>query len=517
LIDPSCAGSSWTKTEYAILIVDDDRGVARALQRVVESAGHTVAVATDRETCLQLVQSGPVGLVLMGLEGNAGHNLLAELAAGSARPDILVHTSNLDSPPALWAQENGIRELFEKPAPPQVLLDWIGRLERRRKGEPESTSMARAEVGLERLLGTAPAMAAIRSQVQRVAEFPRMSVLVCGETGTGKELVANAIHDLTCPTEPFISVNCSAIPEALFESEIFGHAAGAFTNARAARIGLLEAAGSGTIFLDEIGELPLSMQPKLLRVLETRMFRPVGANKERELSARVISATNKSLTEAKDTFRPDLYYRLAGFAIGTPALRDHPSDIGPLATNFLRRFCRDHGHPSLRLTGDAKSLLETHFWPGNIRELRGVIENAAVSTSGSSLSAEDLIGALGARGFVRKGPDQVVVQANRNNLVPQQLPPSTQRAHAPPLAPTEDFFEAPPPPSSGTSLVGTHGEFKSLPTLEKHVITDIIIDCEGNLSLAARTLGIPRSTLRDRLKRYGIALPEKSKRLSERD
>ncbi len=516
----------------------------------MESSGaHALAAESLSDARRALERLAPA-VILMGLEGQDGVDLLRSLQQREPAPELIVHTESTSSLTAVWAAEQQVQEVFEKPVAPSVLLDWTQRLLRRRRGEPESVTLQRCHVGLGRLLGGSNKIQTLREQVLRVAEFPLMSVLVCGETGTGKELVARAIHELTCPEAPFVSLNCAAIPENLFESEFFGHCAGAFTGAKTRRTGLLEEAASGTFFLDEVGELPTLMQPKLLRVLETRAFRPVGGNRELPLEARIIAATNRTLTQARETFRPDLYYRLAGFALDTPALRERREDVLLLANAFLREFCRFHGRPTMKISPEASALLKEYGWPGNVRELRGVIENAAVSAYQGVIRRVDIKLALGSRGASLSSPSpeneasRDVVPAPASIELPQagdssSLPQSREgRAVEPsePLSseregvvsgaaaltqgvPSTDEYSATAPsvlgsPSSGLALVGKGAAFASLPELEQYVITEVYEQSRGNLSRAARTLGIPRSTLRDRLKKFGIAPLSSQKRES---
>lgn len=546
---------------FSVLIVDDQPAVARAIARVIASHDAEVQVASSLDEARKAVFHQSPDVAVMGLEGGDGLSLLVELMSLDTAPEVIVHAESPSSPAARWAAAHNLQEVFEKPAEPKVLLDWTLRLLRRRRGEPESVRLPGMEAGLGRIIGHAPAIAAIREQILRVAEFPTMSVLVCGETGTGKELIARAIHELSCPDAPFVSVNCAAIPESLFESEVFGHSPGAFTGAQGRRTGLLEEATGGTFFLDEVGELPAAMQPKLLRALETRRFRPVGANREQPLAARIISATNRTLTQARETFRPDLYYRLAGFSIDSPPLRDRAEDLSILAELFLRAFCRLHGRPMMSLTSEAVQALRKHRWPGNVRELRGVIESAAISARENRIEVDQIREALSSRGARLSSlpaPGEAVPQtwsseshaarflappspgafelerlgkpsgATRSPFSPvDETPPQTIREGQPArtspsgeeassndeAAPSTSWMEG-APPSSGTALVGKRGLFETLPELEEFVISDVFRECQGNLSMAARTLGIPRSTLRDRLKKYGIELPANTRHKS---
>ena len=317
-----------------------------------------------------------------------------------------------------------------------------------------------------RLLGETGAIRELRAQIRRIGQFRDVSVLIEGETGTGKELVADAIHAVTDREAPFVSINCAAVPDNLFESELFGHEAGAFTSAKGARAGLLEEAGGGTLFLDEIGEMPATVQAKLLRVLETREFRRVGGNRARRLGARVISATNRTLSgAAEDPLRSDLYFRLAGYTIVTPRLRERAADIPLLARSFLQRFAARYEGASGRITDDAVDLLQRYDWPGNVRELRVVVENAAVLATPNAVDAEVIEQVLAVRG----------------------VEPSSREAQSG-VHPASRFGQ-----SGGVSL----------PDLEREAILGAFSKYSPNLSKTAKHLGIPRSTLRDRLRKLG--------------
>ncbi|HTV25893.1 MAG TPA: sigma 54-interacting transcriptional regulator, partial [Polyangiaceae bacterium] len=244
----------------------------------------------------------------------------------------------------------------------------------------------------DEILGNAPEIRLVRRQVRRIATYPDVSVLILGETGTGKELVARAIHDLSAPDEACVALNCAAISESLFESELFGHERGAYTGAHAARVGLLEQAGAGTVFLDEVGEMPVHLQPKLLRALETRSFRRVGGGRDVPLRARIVSATNRTLSRKNhNVLRSDLMFRLAGFTVAIPPLRARLGDMVSLAQRFLREFLERHARSRpLGFTSAAVGELSRHSWPGNVRELRAVVEQAAILASGAMIEGYDI-------------------------------------------------------------------------------------------------------------------------------
>jgi DNA-binding NtrC family response regulator len=315
----------------------------------------------------------------------------------------------------------------------------------------------------DEILGSAPAIRLVRRQVRRIARYPDVSVMILGETGTGKELVARALHDLTAAGDPYVALNCAAISESLFESELFGHERGSYTGAHAAHAGLLEQAGQGTVFLDEIGEMPAHLQPKLLRAIETRSFRRVGGTRDIPLRARIASATNRSLSRQKhDVLRSDLMFRLAGFTVLLQPLRDRLSDLPALAQKFLRDFLNRHARSRpMGFTSAALGELSQHSWPGNVRELRAVVEQAAILASGALIEACD-VGAC---------------------LNEWQCAKEAEAAS----------------PVSAAPILGS----RSLDEVQRDMVLRTVERFRGNLTKAAHELGIARSTLRHRLRRYG--------------
>ena len=330
--------------------------------------------------------------------------------------------------------------------------------------------------------GESLVMQRVREQVERVARFQNVPVLVLGETGTGKELVARAVHDMSLTArEPFVALNCAAIPANLFESELFGHAAGSFSGASKARLGFLEEARTGTVFLDEVGDLPSELQPKLLRVLEERQFRRVGSNEMLPLRARVVSATHLDVARSR-VLRRDLFYRLSGFTITLPALRDRTSDIHELATAFLVDFSARHGMPSVRLSIEAELELSRYRWPGNVRELRSVVDRAAILSDAGFVRATDVVEAIRH------------AQAQSPPPRPSSLPPAAPRAAPPAVEPVS------------SRVVAFPSTPRTLPEIERDVLEEAFRESRQNVSETARRVGLPRSTVRDRLRKLGILL-----------
>jgi DNA-binding NtrC family response regulator len=324
------------------------------------------------------------------------------------------------------------------------------------------------------IIGQSLAVRLMREQIATVARFRDLPVMIMGETGTGKELVAQAIHRLGGRRGDLQAINCAAVPEELFESEVFGHEAGAFTGAKSARAGLFELAGQGTVFLDEVGEMQALLQAKLLRALETRHFRRVGSNRTLELGARIVSATNRPLRGLPlEPMRSDLYFRLAAYTITTPPLRERMEDIALLAPALLRRLAAVYFSNAVDLTPRAIEALHAHDWPGNVRELRSVLLHAAIHTRGGTIGVEHIAAALRAR--ERLDDDS----GSRPSSQPPELTPSPGSTPAPPVK-------------------------NGLQHAERSLILDIYTQSRENVSVAARRLGMARTTLRDKLRKYGL-------------
>ncbi|MCC6619620.1 MAG: sigma-54-dependent Fis family transcriptional regulator [Deltaproteobacteria bacterium] len=379
-----------------ILLVDDDPDALDALALSLESVGFEVDRRTSLATGVEALTSGEHALLVTDLDlaGESGLDLAQR--AKELRPElpIIVVTGHATVGSAIEAMRAGVWDYLTKP----VSAD---ELELQVKRALEHTRLAREVRALRRvaaeqegldLLGTSDAVAELRELVQRVAATD-VGVLILGESGTGKEVVAQAIHKQSARAAgPFVPVNCAALPETLFESELFGHVRGAFTDARKARRGLFLEADGGTLFLDEIGEMPLAMQPKLLRALQERVVRPVGGDEGLPFDTRVIAATNRDLVEAiaAGTFREDLYYRLNVVQLDLPPLRARGTDVLVLAQTFLDRFAERHKQPVRALSPGAAEQLLRYRWPGNVRELMNAIERAVALSRGEIIEAADL-------------------------------------------------------------------------------------------------------------------------------
>jgi DNA-binding NtrC family response regulator len=476
-----------------VLVVDDDSVMVRALQRVLALQGFEVDTALDGRAALSRLESNDYDVMLLDLRmGSMDGMEVYEMAQERSPPATIIHSAHIDVQTAVTATRAGVQDVMQKPVPEEVLTARIRELAAQRRARSLTSESgprpSLAEESLLRLVGASDKARELREQVRRVAQFRDVPVLIQGPTGTGKELVAQAVHALTCPNEPFVSVNCAAVPEQLFESELFGHEAGAFTNARTARVGLFEEAGNGTLFLDEVGEMPLALQAKLLRVLEIRQFRRVGGTRTRVFGARVVSATNRALTTSLGgTMRADLFFRLAGYAIRTPTLAERSTDIPDLARHFLFEFGRRHQVGKVTLGPGALQCLVQYAWPGNIRELRAVVENAIIVAQNGLIERSDIELALRARsGPASDGSESWTGPAVAK--VPEAEAEATRIASRPLDVQSQTQLRRP----------------ASLPNLQRDLILQAFEESRHNLSRAAQDLGIPRSTLRARLKRYGV-------------
>jgi DNA-binding NtrC family response regulator len=453
-----------------VLVVDDDDAIRETIERNLARWGYSVAVASSAEEGLSKVHGFDPGLVItdVRMSGMSGLELLAKLRESAPDIDVIVMTAFEDMRTAIGAMKAGAFEYLVKP----LDLDQIeltvqrcfkDRVARRRAARQAELDAASAEqYSLSQLVGRDPRMIDVYKKVGAVADS-RAPVLVRGETGTGKELVARAIHfNSPAASEPFIAVNCTAIPEALLESELFGHMRGSFTGATNDRKGRFELAGSGTVFLDEIGDTSPGFQTKLLRVLQEKEFLPVGAERARKSEARVIAATHRNLEElvARGSFREDLYYRLRVVEIIVPPLRDRRADIPILADHMLRRAAAEMHGPPRSLTADALQVLMQHDWPGNVRELENTLTRALLLARGSTIAADDL--SLGQAPLMR-------VEATSSGK----------------------------PGDTDWSLRG----------VERAQVERVLGHTRGNKRRAARLLGVSRARLDRLLEKHGIAPP----------
>ena len=376
-----------------VLVVDDDPAIRGALRRALEGAGHTVQEAADGAEGLARLDPRSTDVVLLdinmpGLDGLEALERIREQAPVTA---VVMVTGEATLANAMRAGQRGAYDFIEKPPDLPHLLGvvaeagHVARLRRRPAAAPGETATG--------IVGRSGALEAALEQARRIAPS-QGRVLITGESGSGKELFAFLIHALSKRADgPFVKLNCAAIPRDLLESELFGYERGAFTGAVAGKKGRLELADQGTLFLDEVGDLSLEAQAKLLRAIETGEVERLGGTKTARVDVRILAATHKDLAAAVPAgeFREDLYYRLDVLPLHIPPLRERRGDPGRLAEHFLAEFCRAEERPPKRLTPEAVSVLEGYHWPGNVRELRNLMERAVVLVPGDEIRAEDLL------------------------------------------------------------------------------------------------------------------------------
>jgi len=386
-----------------LLVVDDELGMRQFLTHLLQREGHTVRVAENGQQAMTLLQQQPADLMLsdVRMPDMTGIELLRTARASYPQLEVIMMTAFANVDTAREAFLLGAYDFVQKPFDNDLLKETVARALEKISLVKEKDALLeenkvlihgqRTKGKLGNIIGRSSRMQALYQMIETVAQVAS-TVLVTGESGTGKELVARAIHDMSPRAEkPFVSVNCGAFTETLLESELFGYVKGSFTGANTNRKGLFEAANKGTIFLDEIGEMSPAMQVKLLRVLQERKVRPVGATEETDVDTRVIAATNRDLASmvSDSSFREDLYYRISVIPMELPPLRERAEDISELATHFVEKFCASGGR-ELTVSETAMRLLERYSWPGNVRELEHTIERAVALESTSSIQPERL-------------------------------------------------------------------------------------------------------------------------------
>jgi two-component system response regulator HydG len=455
-----------------ILVVDDDQALCDLIEVGLKTAGFAVGCATSAADAIPLLDRIDPDVVVADLNMRevGGLELCARIV--ESRPDVpvVLMTAFGSLETAIGAIRAGAYDFLTKPVEVDALVVAIERALQHRRLRTEVQRLRRVVEdarGLGDLIGASPAMQVLYDLVERTAPSAA-AVLVTGESGTGKELVARALHRRSRRAAgPFVAVNCAAIPESLLESELFGHVRGAFTDARGARTGLFLQAHGGTLFLDEIGDLPLALQPKILRALQERTVRPVGADAEVPCDVRVVAATNHDLEGAvrEGRFREDLFFRLAVIHMAVPPLRERGNDVLVLAQHFLTRAAKDADSGVRGLSPAAAERLLAYEWPGNVRELQNAIERAVALARTDTISVDDL-------------PERVTGPRTR-----------------------------PAPAGEPTAVPGT---FAPLEEIERRHILRVLEAMGGNKTLAAQVLGIDRKTLHRKLVGYGASVVRSS-------
>ncbi len=446
----------------SILIIDDDQAVREMVSHHFTSSGWSTAEAASGRQGTELAEKLTPDIILldMKLPDQDGIAVLKALKAQGSTASVVIMTGWGSISNAVEAIKLGAEQYLSKPADLVGMDSLFRRIIETRKLRIENIYYQQSMD--HPVIGVSMEVQKLHHLVDLMAENADTTALLLGESGTGKELVAREIHRRSARRDrPFLDINCAVLSDTLLESQMFGHERGAFTDARELKQGLLEVADGGTVLLDEIGEMPISVQPKLLRVLETRSFRRVGGTRDIPVNVRVVAATNRDLEKAvaEGGFREDLYYRLHVFPIQLPPLRQRSSDIPVLAMHFLTLFNAALKKNIRGFTPEAMDLMTRYSWPGNVRELKNIVERAAV-LSKSSMVDSDLL------------PREVAGTANDAIGAPDQ-----GRSRSPK---------------------------KTLSEIERDYIIRILHEEENNRSSAARVLGISRSTLHDKLKKYGI-------------
>jgi DNA-binding NtrC family response regulator len=382
----------------SILIIEDDVALRTSLAKLFAKEGYNISETGEYREARKLLESGVYDLVLtdLRLDLGSGLEILHTCKKAHSETEVIIFTAYASVQTAVEAIQSGAADYITKPFKNEELLFKVKKSLERIKLRNE-VKYLRQEVasrfGFDNIIGNSKAMEDLKKIIGRITDTD-ITVLITGDSGTGKELFAKVIHHHSRRRDkPFIPINCSAIPENLMESELFGHVKGAFTSAMFNKRGLFEEADQGTIFLDEIGDLPYSIQAKLLRVLQEQEIRPVGGNISKVINVRIIAATNADLTKRVHSgeFREDLFYRLNVMPIHIPPLRERPEDIPALTEHVLRKIEKEYNQRSVTLSADSLELLLRHDWPGNIRELENTLKRAVALSGGGQIKYEDII------------------------------------------------------------------------------------------------------------------------------
>ena len=463
-----------TKEMEPLLLVEDKNELRTMLRKALERSGYTVDEAPDGTAAIQKVRARRYLLVITDLKmpGASGLDVLRETKQADAAIPVILLTAFGSVEEAVTAMKEGAFDFLQKPVDLDHLKLLVQRAARQQEMLRENLLLREeytARYGFPRIVGEHTSIREISQQIQRIAATDSTALLL-GESGTGKELFARAIHHLSNRREqPFVALNCAAIPEGLVENELFGHERGAFTGAGARKVGKMDLAHHGTLFLDEIGELPLSIQAKLLRVLEERQFERVGGTQLIEVDVRIVVATNRDLQKLmqEKLFREDLYFRISAVPITIPALRDRGNDVLLLADYFLDKFSREFAKPGLELSSDAKQRLLEYRWPGNVRELQNTLERAVILADGLAIRADGL-----------------------------QLPSPKPDAGTVPQGMLPEKFSWEGSLEQVTQRAAGH--------VERVLLESILRDCQWNKTRAAERLGVSPKTLLAKIRAAGL-------------
>ena len=451
-----------------VLVIDDDDPGRQVMELLLKKAGYSVQTAATGNQGLELLNTDNFNIVLadLFLPDKSGIEILQEVRLTSPGIEVVVITGHASPKTAVQAMKEGAFDYITKPVHFDELKIVISKALEKQRLLSENVYLRKQlqeRFEFENIIGRSQAMQRVFERMQRIAKTDS-TVLVTGESGTGKELVARALHHHSRRSaKPFLAVNCGAIPESLLESELFGYVKGAFTGAVKDKVGKFEAANHGTIFLDEIGTMPMHLQSKLLRVLQEQEVERVGSNKPQKIDVRIISATNLDLGEQVKSggFREDLFYRLNVIPLHLPPLRERREDILPLVSHFINKFCHLMSRPVMSLNKVALEALERYRWAGNVRELENMIERLVALTEGDCINFDDL-------------PQEVAGQAGAQKGLCLEISP--------------DGIDMP----------------AAIAELEKKLIKKAMELCGGVKAKAAELLGLNRTTLVEKMKRLGM-------------
>ncbi len=458
--------------KYSVLIVDDEVGIRQSLADVLQDEGYRVESVESGEGCLELLKKKEFDLLLLDiwLPGLDGLQTLEKIQTLESPPIVIMISGHGTIETAVRATKLGAFDFIEKPLSIDKTLLTLRHAVEQSHLTAQNQALREELRGQYRILGDSVPMKALRQQLALAAPT-NGRVLVYGESGTGKELVAHALHLMSARAQQlFVEVNCAAIPEELIESELFGHVKGSFTGALEDKVGKFEHADEGTLFLDEVGDMSLRTQSKVLRVIEEQRFTPLGSGNNLTVDVRVVSATNKNLEEEiqKGNFREDLFYRLNVIPFYVPALREHPEDIPALASYFLADFARAYGRRPKHFSDSALEILVRYRWPGNVRELKNLVERLVIMVPGERIER-------------------------------RHLPPTLHNDHARAKVPAAA-------PRSGISAFSSLQEARA--AYERDYILRKLEENKGNVSRTAEVLGLERSHLYRKMKSLGIGAGE---------
>jgi two-component system nitrogen regulation response regulator NtrX len=450
-----------------ILVVDDEPGIRQALRQMLEYEGYQVRDARDGPSALAAYSEEPADLVLLDIKMAPmdGLDVLDRLRAKDPDVVVVIISGHGSVETAVEALKRGAFDFLEKPPDRDVVLKRISNALAERELERENAELRKAQLaaGAGQIIGKSPVLMEVLEKVRRIAPT-RAYVLITGENGTGKELVAREIHRLSARAKgPFVEVNCAAIPHELIESELFGHEKGAFTGAHARRTGKFELADEGTLFLDEVGDMSLAAQAKVLRALQDGVVQRVGGATSIEVDVRVLAATNKDIEHEirEGNFREDLYYRLNVVPLHVPPLSRRREDVPLLVEHFARVYCEENGMPPKRFEPKAIEALTERPWPGNVRELKNTVERLVILAPGETISAADVEALSGPRAGVAGG---------------------------------------------AADLIGTHSSFTDYrDAAEKAFLAAKLDENDWNVSETARKLGMQRSHLYKKIEKHGLS------------